>query len=251
MSYLIKRPQSPFAGLVTKASVIRQFSSPNDIFIAMKRRDCLAAVAPAGVLKTVMGALVRDGVDIEVEAGTISDEEVAGWKVLATMRWRRPRISRKRIQPPSAVVRRNRQPPIRNRHWLDAQRAKNDETARREKLEAVRKQIASKANAVVDGFAKHLQRHMDSVAAEVRDTPSAPSSGTVLSAQDQAAQQVKYSGERMDWATPWVSQFAKAVKEGWEYGAVQTSLEDYGQAQWHSRTIEAISVRVNLSRING
>ena len=102
----------------------------------------------------------------------------------------------------------------------------------------------------MDGFAKHLQRHMDSVAAEVRDTAQRAKLGTVLSAQDQSAQQVKYSGERMDWATPWVGQFAKTVKEGWEYGAVQTSLEDYGQAQWHSWTIEAISVRVTFSRIN-
>ena len=250
LSYLIKRAKSPFAGLVTQASVIRQFSSPNDIFIAMKRRDCLAAVAPASVLKTVMAALVRDGVKIEVESGTISDSDVAGWKVLATSEMaaaqaqqEKDTANERRREAEESVARQEQQA-------LAAQRAKNDEAARREKLEAMRKQTASKANAIVDDFAKRLQRHMDSVATEVADTQQRAKLGTVLSPTEQSALQVKYSKDRIDWAQPWVNQFAASVKEGWEYSAVQTSLEDYGQAQWKRRTVEAISVRVNFPRMN-
>jgi flagellar biosynthesis GTPase FlhF len=249
LSYLIKRPKSPFAGLVTPATVIRQFSSPNDIFIAMKRRDCLAAVAPAGVLKTVMAALVRDGVAIEVEGGTISDEELAGWKVLASTEM--ASVQAQQEKDTTAERRREAEQAATNQEQqaLAKQHAMNDEASRREKLEAQRKVIVSKATAVVDGFAKRLQRHMDSVATEVRDTQQRAKLGTVLSGSEQAAQQVKYSGERIDWA-PWPAKFASTVKDGWEYGPIQATLEDYGQAQWHKRTIEAISVKVNFPRIN-
>ena len=250
LSYLIKRAKSPFAGLVTQASVIRQFSSPNDIFIAMKRRDCLAAVAPAGVLKTVMAALVRDGVKIEVESGTISDDDVAGWKVLATTEMaatqnqqEKDRAAERKHEAEQAAINHEQQA-------LAAQRAKNDEATRREKLDAMRTVIASKAAAVVDNFAKQLQRHMDSIAAEVSATAQRAKLGTVLSPAEQAAQAAKYSGQRLDWTAPWDNQFANSVKEGWEYAPIQASLEDYGQAQWKSRTIEAISVRVNFPRLN-
>ena len=203
LSYLIKRAKSPFAGLVARASVIRQFSSPNDIFIAMKRRDCLAAVAPAGVLKTVMAALVRDGVKIEVESGTISDDDVAGWKVLATTEMA---ATQNQQEKDRAAERKHEAAGCINHEQqaLAAQRAKNDEATRREKLDAMRTVIASKAAAVVDNFAKQLQRHMDSIAAEVSATAQRAKLGTVLSPAEQAAQAAKYSGQRLDWTAPWV-----------------------------------------------
>jgi Skp family chaperone for outer membrane proteins len=201
------------------------------------------------VLKAIMAGLVRDGTQIEVEAGTINPEDLAGWKVLAAQEMaaiqaqqEKDTASERRREAVVAATNQEKQ-------LLDDQRRRNDEAARREKLEAMRRQVQSKATAIMDTFAKRLQRHMDSVVAEVRDTQQRAKLGTVLSRQEQAAQQAGYANDRMD-LPPWSNQIITTIKEGWELGAIQTGIADYGQAQWKHRTIEAISVRVTYPRIN-
>lgn len=73
---LLKRGDSPLAGLVTEASVIREVPSADAIFIAMKRHDCAAAIASAGMLQDVVAALVRDGVDVDIHNATINRDQL-------------------------------------------------------------------------------------------------------------------------------------------------------------------------------
>jgi hypothetical protein len=81
--YLLKRNGSPLAGLVTETSVLREVPSADAIFIAMKKHDCGAAIAPAGMLKDVVAGLTRDGVNVDVHPGTIDHDQLAQWKTLA------------------------------------------------------------------------------------------------------------------------------------------------------------------------
>ncbi len=73
---LLKRGTSPLAGLVTEVSVIREVPSADAIFIAMKRHDCAAAIAPAGMLQDVVAALVRDGVDVDIHKASIDHDQL-------------------------------------------------------------------------------------------------------------------------------------------------------------------------------
>jgi hypothetical protein len=82
--YILKRTGSPFARTITANSVIRDPVAGGDaIFLAFKRHECTAAVGPAGILRDVMAGLIRDGFKIQVDAGVITTDQLASWKVMS------------------------------------------------------------------------------------------------------------------------------------------------------------------------
>jgi DNA mismatch repair ATPase MutL len=249
LRYLLKRADSPFARVVTPSTVIRDFPSADAIFIALKRQDCVAAIAPAGALRDVMAGLARDGVGAEVDNGEISADRLADWKTLSAQ----DLAAAQQQQEEAIAAERRRDAEVaaaaEQKRLLDEQRRKNDEAARQEELDRMRKLVVSKATAVVDGFAAKLRKHMDSVADELHDTQERAKTGRVLSRQQETVLQAKYAEARMDFE-PWSDQFETYVKQGWEFGDIKASLEDYGQAQWQQRTIEAIAVKVEFPMIN-
>jgi len=235
--YILKRSDSPFANLVTATSVIRAASSADAIFIALKKRDCVAAIGPAGALRDVVTALVRDEVQVSVDSGLVDPARLANWKVLAEKD-----LITAQEQQAASLAERRRLDTVQaaeedRRRTLAAEEQKHDEAARREVIEGMRTQVASKATAVVDGLATQANSHVSIVRDEVRDKRS-PTKQVLSSFQ------------------PWATWVEAQIKSGWEFSAVNATVEDYGRAQWSARveakprTIEAISVRVELPMLN-
>jgi multidrug efflux pump subunit AcrA (membrane-fusion protein) len=247
--YLLKRAGSPFSASITPASVLREQPSTDAIFIAFKRKECTAAAAPAGMLRDVMAGLVRDGFKVEVDSGTISADQLAGWKLLSAQE-----LADAQKQQAESVVRQRQAQTQQDveeqeRRVLQAQRQANDEGARREQLERMRKLAVSKATAVMDEFMRRAQRHIASVVAQVKETQLRARTGRVLTRQELADQQQRYAADQLEFQ-PWAAQVETLVKEGWEFSDPKATIEDYGRAQWKQRTIEAITVRVEFPIVN-
>ena len=219
------------------------------IFLAFKRHECTAAVAPAGILRDVMAGLIRDGFKVEVDAGVITADQLAAWKVMSAQELADAQQKQKEATEAERQRETQQQAAEQDQQKLDAQRRANDEAARREELDRMRAQVASRANAVADDFSKKIQRHIASVVTEVNDTKLRAKSGRVLSAREQADLQAKYAADRLDFDT-WPELVANLVKQGWEISPPQVGIEDYGRAQWKQRTIEAITVRMEFPIVN-
>jgi hypothetical protein len=249
LRYLLKRTDSPFAAAITPTSAVREVPSADAMFIALKRQDCLAAVAPAGVLKAVIAGLVRDGVKAEIDGGEIAADRLAGWKKLAA-----DEATAAQEKQAAAVAAQRRKEAEQateeqQKQTLEEQRRKNEEASRREQLARMRSLVASRVNAVVEEFGRDLRRHMASVADEVSGTQQRAKLGQVLSYAQEAALRARYAEQRMN-LPPWSDQFEDAVKKEWEFGDIRTSVEDYGRVQWKARAIEAIAVRVEFPMTN-
>ena len=248
--YMLKRINSPLAHTITANSVIRAPVVDADaIFLAFKRHECTAAVAPAGILRDVMAGLIRDGFKVEVDAGVITANQLASWKVMSAQELADAQQKQKEAAEAQRQRETRQQAAEQDQRKLDTQRRANDETARREELGRMRAQVTSRANAVADDFSKRIQRQIASAVAEVNDTRLRAKSGRVLSAGDQADLQAKNAADRLDFDT-WPTMVANLVKEGWEISAPQVGIEDYGRAQWKQRTIEAITVRMDFPIVN-
>lgn len=249
--YMLKRADSPFAHTVTASSVIRDPVADADaIFLAFKRHECTAAVAPAGILRDVMQGLIRDGFKVEVDAGVITAEQVSNWKVMSAQEL--ADAQRKQQEFTEAERRREelRRQDEQARLQLEEQRRQRDETARREELARMRAQVASRAQAVADNFAKQIQRHIDSVVVQVSDTDQRARSGRVLQKREQDELQKKYDADRLSDFDTWPSLIWNLVSQGWEISPPKVGIEDYGRAQWQQRTIEAITVKMEFPIVN-
>jgi hypothetical protein len=229
--YLLGRADQPFDGLIGPGTAFRNLRSVNDLFIALKKRDCTAAVAAAGQLRDVLGALVRDGGTVEVQAGTLPQDRLDNWKLLSEQE-----LVVKQDQQTRDLAERRRQDAIQKaetdqKQALENERRKQDEAARQEETAKMRKQVSSKANAVVDGFTTSLSGHMTAIYDAIASRKAAKSD-TVSAFQD------------------WSDWYEAQVKEQWEFSPLRASVEDYGRAQWRGRTIEAIAVRVQFPIMN-
>ena len=253
LRYTIKRSDSPFGGLLTKASVVREVASPDALFISLKKRDCFAAIAPAGVLQVVVTALARDNIVADIDPGSLSPDRLANWKVAAE----KDLVADQARQAIDVAEQRRQDTILASKNdqtrVLQATQQKNSEASRQEELARLRKQVVSKANAVVDGFADHLRTHLTSMADEVVATQQRAATGQVLTAIQLASLRQKNTSDRMDFQ-PWASWLETKVQEGWVFSPITPTLEDYGRAQWKGtaaeRTIEAVSVRVNFPAVN-
>jgi multidrug efflux pump subunit AcrA (membrane-fusion protein) len=226
--YLIKRDGSVFADL---ANAMRPVQSADAIFIALKKRDCTAAIAPAGVLRDVMIALERDGIKADVHAGTIGRDQLADWKVLAEKDLLAKQDQQAKDLEKRRLTDQTQQNDRDTRRRLDAEHQKNDDAARRIVLEQMRKQVVSKATAVVDGVVAQLHTHMTIV-------------------RDEVVARKALSRQPLSTFQPWSGWLETKIKEGWEFGDINSTIEDYGRAQWKARTIEAISMRTEFPMLN-
>jgi hypothetical protein len=248
--YMLRRTGSPFAGTITPTSVLRDpLADADTIFVAFKRKECTAAVAPAGILRDVMAGLIRDGFKVEVDAGVITSDQLANWKVLSADELADAQQKQKDATQQERLLQTKRQAERQDQQKLDAQRRQNDEATRREELERVRQLVTTKATAVTEDLGRKIQKHIASVTAEVDDTKLRAKTRRVLSPQEQADQQTKYASDRLDFDT-WPEQVATLVKQGWEFSAPKVGIEDYGRAQWKQRTIEAITVKMEFPIVN-
>jgi hypothetical protein len=251
LRYLLKRKDSPFADVVTAGSVIRELASADAVFIAFKKHECTAAIAPAGLLKPVVAALNRDAVGIEVHTGTIDADRLARWQDLSAEELAAEKAAQAKKAADDLRKQAERATNEDLQRTLEAQRLKNDEAGRREELVRRQKLVEPKANAVRDRLSELIRRHMESVRTEVQETAQRGKLGNVLSTQEDIAERSKYSAERLDPAFQnWTTQFEDLVKKGWEFGDVRPTLEDFGHVQWRSRTIEAAAVKVEFPMLN-
>lgn len=229
--YLLKRSDSPFAGLVNGNSAVLAVPTDDAIFIALKKHDCVAAIGPAGALQDVVAALTRDSVPVEIDSGTLDQAKLANWKVLAEQ----DLLAEQADQAKSLEERRRedakQKADAEQQQTLEAERQKNDEAARQVRIQEMRKLVASKANAVVDGISDQIRSYMTVVRNEI------------------IAKQLP-SRQALSVFQPWADQYATSIKQGWEFQATNATIEDYGRAQWKQRTIEAISVRVEFPMLN-
>lgn len=231
LRYMLKRNDSPFSNLVNGNSAIRDVPTADAIFIALKKRDCVAAIAPAGALKDVVAALTRDGIAVEIDAGILEGERLANWKVLSGQDLiAEQEAQAKRLQQQREADA-EQQAEAARKAALEAERQKNDEAVRQVRIQEMRKQVASRAQAVVDGITDQIRSYMAVVRDEITSKQS-PSRQPLLVFQ------------------PWADQYSTRIKEGWEFQPIGATIEDYGRAQWMHRTIEAISVRVEFPRLN-
>jgi len=231
VKYLLGRSDSPFAALADGNSTILPTASANAIFLNLKKHDCFAAIAPAGALKQVVAAFTRDGIPVEVSSGTIDGDKLANWKVLKEQ----DLLAQQTEQAGSLKAQReadaNQKAEDQQKQALEAERQKNDEATRQAKIRDMQKLVASKANAVVDGFSNRLTGYMATVRDEI--IANRPTSDQTIT---------KFQ--------PWAGDYATLIKQGWEFQPIRATIKDYGRAQWMKRAIEAISVRVELPMMN-
>jgi hypothetical protein len=249
LHYLLLRPDSPFADLAGQ-SAFREYPSADAVFIALKKHECVAAIAPAGDLRDVADALTRGSVKVEIHPGIIEQDRLANWRKLKGDQLATAQEDEARRVAEGRRLTEQRNIEDQQKRVLEEQRRKNDEAARREELERMRGAVASKAQAVVDAFSEQLKRHMESVVSEVNDTKARAKIGQVLSAQEQTALRAKYDAQREYSFDIWATDFEARVKEGWEFSDIRPQLEDYGLAQWKSRKITAVAVRVEFPMLN-
>lgn len=76
LSALVQRSDSPFADLIAKAAGTQQISDANQLFIALKKHDCFAAIGPTGDLREIVAALNRDNVGFDYDPGEIAAARV-------------------------------------------------------------------------------------------------------------------------------------------------------------------------------
>jgi hypothetical protein len=128
---------------------------------------------------------------------------------------------------------------------------KNDEKARIEELQRIRKLVASRGRTIVDGFEVGLRKHMSSVTREIKDLTRRAALGDLPSEAALRKQLVQLEEERLTKEFPdWANWFSDRTKEEWEFGDTISTLEDYGMAKWKDRSIEAITVRVEFPMLN-
>jgi len=67
----VKAADSPFADLVGNPTTFRETATAETIFLAIKQKECLAAVAATQVLRDVIKGLDRDGIQFDYHSGSL------------------------------------------------------------------------------------------------------------------------------------------------------------------------------------
>ncbi len=75
--YFLRRTNLPFGEIVTANSITRDYASADEIFVALKRKQCTAAIAPAELLKQVIASLVRNSQAAEVGKRVITANQLS------------------------------------------------------------------------------------------------------------------------------------------------------------------------------
>ena len=233
-------------------------ATPDDMFIAAKAERCGFIFGDGAFLRIFIQALERDAYRTQLLPVILPRDRVDA--LLATMRAEREAAAAQLSSEQESDARRvaeaqrrrtEQEAEAAQRRRLEDIRQQNDEAARRLELERVRRIVASRGRTVVEAFDQRVRRHIESVVAEVAEVKRRTRLGQVLSEQEDRANRVQYAAARMEDAfQAWSRWVLDSAKEEWAFGDIRATLEDYGQARWRSRQIEAIAVRVEFPMLN-
>jgi hypothetical protein len=235
-----------------------QIRSPDDAFLAFNEARCGFMFGDGALLKTFLEALERDGYQAQIAPVVLPRDRADA--LLASLQAERKAAADQVVKEREAEARRiaelqqqrsQQETAEEQQRKLDKVRQQNDEAARREELERIRSLVASRGQTIVDGFQQRIRNHVASVVQEVAETKRRARLGLVLTEQEQKSQQAQYAAARMEDTFPqWSVALSTRVREEWEFGDIRATLEDYGQAHWRSRQIEAVAVRVEFPMSN-
>jgi len=242
---------------------------PDDVFITAKRSGCQYVVGDISLLRAMMLGFQRDAVKFSVSSVLLPSTSISEIVERVTEKRRTAALKRDAELAESARRREEERNEAQRRYEAEQRRLqalktrteeekrlaeikrRNDEEARRKEVERNRRLVASRAQTVVDSLETRLRRHMASVDSEVKDLARRASLGDVPSDVDLRRQRALVEDERVSKLFPdWAAWFSDRVKEEWEFGPTRASIEDYGQAKWKERIIDAIAVRVEFPMLN-
>jgi len=245
------------------------FAEIDDLFLRTKRDECGFVFGDGPMLKLMAEAFERDGFLVSLLPVIMSKEkadelvaQLSTERAAASSRLsndqaeqarRKEETQRLQSEQQAAELQRQaqRRIAIEQQERLDEARRANDENARREELERIRRVVASRGRAIQDTLDARIRKHIASLVKEVADTKQRAKLGQVLTQQEQRALDAKNESDRLEKDFPiWSREIGKNAKEEWEFADIKASLEDYGQAKWRGRSVEAISVRVHFPMSN-
>ena len=193
------------------------------IFVSAKRKNCGFLIGDAAYLKPIIEGLERDGTKISMAPLWMRQEKVdlilkdmqSRMKTLEQRKQEESRLADEtaRRAAEEESIKRERQ------DKLDAARKTNDEQVRRDELARLRKLVQSRGQTVVESFHAQIRQHLSGVT-------------------------------KMDGWLPFVTWQLDRVKEGWAFGDSKAMIEDYGLAKWRSRSVEALSVKIEFAMLN-
>ncbi len=209
-----------------KGLTLRQ-GTAEAVFVQAKRQQCGFIVGDAAYLKPIVGALERDGQKVTIAPLWLKQDKVdeilkavaTKSKEVALHEQRRQKEQQERGAEATRKQEEERQRVEQQEKLATAKKA-NDDQEKQEELKRMRKLVESRGQALVDSFHATAREHLK-------------------------------KNKRMHhvWS-PFIGWVDERVKEEWEFGDTRATLEDYGLAKWRSRTIEAISVKVEIPMIN-
>jgi hypothetical protein len=244
-------------------------SDIDDVFLRTKRGECGFVLGDGATLQLLNRAFERDGFSMELVPVFVPQDKVDSVLTQieterATQAARSDNLQSEQARLDAQAARElqarqeaalqaeeRRRTELAQQARLEEIRRANDEAARIEELERTRRLVSSRGRAIQDVLDERVRKHMNSVVKEVEDTKMRAKLGTVLTPQEMRAIAAQNELDRLGQEFPdWSNFILKRAKEEWDFGDVRANLEDYGQAKWRGRDIEAISVRVEFPMSN-
>jgi len=227
------------------------------IFVQAKRRQCGFIVGDAAYLKPIVTALERDGQKVTIAPLWLKQDRVDEiLKAVATkykdadlQARRREQEQRDRDTEAARKLEEERQR-VEQQEKLDAAKKANEDKEKQEDLKRMRKLVESRGQALVDTFNISARKHLSSVSQELLELKDAAAQRRMTDEQRAAKAQARRKERMADAWSLFPAWVADRAKEEWEFGDTKATLEDYGLAKWRSRSIEAISVKVEIPMIN-
>lgn len=249
------------------ATIVRE--DLDEVFLRTKRGECGFVFGDGQTLSKLAAAFKRDGFSVDLIPVILPQAQGQAMKAqlqreraemaerLTALQAEQARLAelarQEEAQKQAEALRQaeQRRAALAQQARLEEVRRANEEAARREKLEQIRRIVASRARAIQDTLDQRIRQHLDSIAKEVSDTKLRAQLGQLLSAQEQRILDAENQRQRLSQEFPdWAADTLRQAKEEWTFGDISASLEDYGQARWRGRDIEAISVRVEFPMAN-
>lgn len=244
-------------------------SDIDDVFLRTKRGECGFILGDGPTLQLLDGAFTRDGFSMQLIPVIVP--QVKADEIMAQIQTQRAvalaqannleseqakqaeQAARERKAQEQAALhaQEQRKAELAQQARLDEIRRANDEAARIEELARIRSVVTSRGRAIQDSLDARIRQHINSVQQEVADTKIRARLGKVLSAQEKRILDAQNELDRLGQEFPaWSDHVLAKTQEEWTFGDIRASLEDYGQAKWRGRVVEAISVRVEFPMSN-
>jgi hypothetical protein len=227
------------------------------IFVQAKRRQCGFIVGDAAYLRPIVNALDRDGQKVTIAPLWLKQDKVDEiLKVVATKSKdaelqvkSREHEQRERDAEATRKQEEERQR-VEQQEKLAAAKKANDDKEKQEELKRMRKLVESRGQALVDAFNASTRKHLSSVSQELVELKDTAAQRRLTDEQRAAKAEARRKDRLADVWSPFPGWVAERAKEEWEFGDTKATLEDYGLAKWRSRSIEAISVKVEIPMTN-